>query len=259
MRPSPPVFPGAGWAVAMAAFAGVGCSCRPLGLLRTTPPGGAVAVAGRDGGAARVCRVSPGAGAGHGRPAVGTRRLSGEPPLPAARARRSVVGMAAATAGGVGSPGGVLPPQPPPPFHLADIPSAMADIGRQAPKIGGPKGPALDDGGKSSGGGVAVITKQKTGTKQSTQRKEKTDKEKVWRVLLHNDDVHTFEYVTQSIVKVVKTVTRKKAHRITMQAHSSGMATVTSTWKAQAEDYSKGLQVHGLTSSIAPDSSFQSG
>ncbi|GAB0492080.1 hypothetical protein MMPV_003339 [Pyropia vietnamensis] len=135
----------------------------------------------------------------------------------------------------------------------------MADIGRQATKIGGPKGPALDDGGKSSGGGVAVITKQKTGTKQSTQRKEKTDKEKVWRVLLHNDDVHTFEYVTQSIVKVVKTVTRKKAHRITMQAHSSGMATVTSTWKAQAEDYSKGLQVHGLTSSIAPDSSFQSG
>lgn len=41
-----------------------------------------------------------------------------------------------------------------------------------------------------------------------------------------------------------------------MQAHSSGVATVTTTWKVQAEDYCKGLQMHGLTSSIAPDSSF---
>jgi ATP-dependent Clp protease adapter protein ClpS len=129
---------------------------------------------------------------------------------------------------------------------------AMADISKGKPGIGGKKGLELDTGG---GGGVAVITKPRVDKK--TARKSKTEKEPSWRVLLHNDDVHTFDYVTGAIVKVVRTVSRKKAHRITMQAHSSGVATVTTTWKALAEDYCKGLQMQGLTSSIAPDSSFK--
>jgi ATP-dependent Clp protease adapter protein ClpS len=128
----------------------------------------------------------------------------------------------------------------------------MADISKGKPGIGGKKGLELDTGG---GGGVAVITKPRVDKK--TARKSKTEKEPSWRVLLHNDDVHTFDYVTGAIVKVVRTVSRKKAHRITMQAHSSGVATVTTTWKALAEDYCKGLQMQGLTSSIAPDSSFK--
>ena len=104
---------------------------------------------------------------------------------------------------------------------------------------------------------MAVIEVAKPKVDKVTKRKEKTEKESNWRVLLHNDDIHTFDYVTMSIVKVVRTVTRKKAHRITMIAHSSGTATVTTTWKALAEDYCKGLQMHGLTSSIAPDSAFK--
>ncbi|MGB1598274.1 MAG: ATP-dependent Clp protease adaptor ClpS, partial [Promethearchaeia archaeon] len=86
-------------------------------------------------------------------------------------------------------------------------------------------------------------------------RKEAVDKEPIWRVLLHNDDVHTFDYVIDTIVSVVRTVTRKKAHRITMEAHKSGLATVTTTWKQLAREYSLGLQKAGLTSSIAPDKS----
>lgn len=128
----------------------------------------------------------------------------------------------------------------------------MADISKPRPGVGGPKGPQFASPDK--GGGVAVITKP--GTKKKTKRKSKTEHEPSWRVLLHNDDVHTFDYVTGAIVKVVRTVSRKKAHRITMQAHASGVATVTTTWKAQAEEYCKGLQMQGLTSSIAPDSSF---
>jgi len=85
------------------------------------------------------------------------------------------------------------------------------------------------------------------------ERKEAVDKEPIWRVLLHNDDVHTFDYVIDTMVSVVKTVTRKKAHRITMEAHKSGLATVTTTWKQLAREYSMGLQKAGLTSSIAPD------
>eukprot|EP00177_Eucheuma_denticulatum_P002034 GFKZ01003642.1.p1 GENE.GFKZ01003642.1~~GFKZ01003642.1.p1 ORF type:complete len:176 (+),score=19.80 GFKZ01003642.1:297-824(+) len=131
----------------------------------------------------------------------------------------------------------------PPPFAMADISKPRPGIGRRGPEFGSDRG-----------GGVAVITKPDT--KKKTKRKSQTEFEQSWRVLLHNDDVHTFEYVTGAIVKVVRTVSRKKAHRITMTAHTAGVATVTTTWKAQAEAYCKGLQREGLTSSIAPDSSF---
>lgn len=35
------------------------------------------------------------------------------------------------------------------------------------------------------------------------EKKESVDKEPIWRVLLHNDDVHTFDYVIDTIVKVL--------------------------------------------------------
>jgi len=69
----------------------------------------------------------------------------------------------------------------------------------------------------------------------------------------HLFQVHTFDYVTMAIVKVVKTVTRKKAHRICVQAHTMGTATVTTTWKQMAKQMCLKLQKFGLTSSIAPD------
>ena len=65
--------------------------------------------------------------------------------------------------------------------------------------------------------------------------------------------VHTFDYVNMAICKVVKTITRKKAHRITVQCHSYGTATVTTTWKQMAKTMCLKLQKYGLTSSIAPD------
>ena len=65
--------------------------------------------------------------------------------------------------------------------------------------------------------------------------------------------VHTFDYVNMAIVQVVKTITRKKAHRICVQAHSMGTATVTTSWKQQAKQYCLKLQKYGLTSSIAPE------
>jgi ATP-dependent Clp protease adapter protein ClpS len=100
-----------------------------------------------------------------------------------------------------------------------------------------------------------TITVARPKPKPKQDRKEDVDKEPSWRVLLHNDDVHTFDYVTMAIVKVVKTITRKKAHRITVQAHSMGTATVTTTWKQMAKTMCLKLQKFGLTSSIAPDSS----
>lgn len=77
---------------------------------------------------------------------------------------------------------------------------AMADISKGTPGVGGKKSGPQFGAAPDRGGGVAVITRP--GTKAKTARKSKTEKEPIWRVLLHNDDVHTFDYVTGAIVKV---------------------------------------------------------
>jgi len=123
-----------------------------------------------------------------------------------------------------------------------------------------------ESGGGGGGGGERQREKQgksqtmvKDRVKEVTKakNKEKLDKEGWWRVLLHNDNVHTFDYVTFAIVKVVKQLSRKKAHQITMTTHKSGVATVTVVWKNKAEQYCLGLQQCGLTASIAPDKQFK--
>jgi len=114
-------------------------------------------------------------------------------------------------------------------------------------------GPERQKEQKRKGSRLATIDRVKP--EKDLERKEKVENEPIWRVLLHNDDVHTFDYVSMAIVKVVKTVSRKKAFKITVEAHMSGIATVTTTWKAMAKQYCTGLQKMGLTSSIAPDPS----
>jgi len=111
------------------------------------------------------------------------------------------------------------------------------------------------DGGERERSRGRTITVARPKPKPKSERREAVEHDKSWRVLLHNDDVHTFDYVTMAIVKVVKTITRKKAHRITVQAHSMGTATVTTTWKQMAKTMCLKLQKFGLTSSIAPDGS----
>lgn len=107
--------------------------------------------------------------------------------------------------------------------------------------------PSLPDAG--------IALEEKVDRKQ--QMKEQFDKEKWWRVLLHNDDIHTFEYVTGCLTRIVPHLTRRKAYNITWEAHSSGKATVACVWKAMSEQYCVNLQQLGLTVSIAPDSKFE--
>jgi ATP-dependent Clp protease adapter protein ClpS len=103
---------------------------------------------------------------------------------------------------------------------------------------------------EKSRGRTATIARPVAKPKDLT--KEKVDVDGLWMVLLHNDDVHTFDYVNMAIVQTVTTVTRKKAHRIVVQAHSNKMAVVTQTWKQRAKETCLKLQKYGLTSSIAP-------
>ena len=100
-----------------------------------------------------------------------------------------------------------------------------------------------------------VLLKDKTETKAEQQKK----KEEMWRVVLHNDEVHTFNYVIRSLCKVIGTLDRKAAFEICVQTHGIGKATVTKTWKKQAEQFCLGLQRQGLTVSISPDKDFEGG
>jgi ATP-dependent Clp protease adapter protein ClpS len=108
---------------------------------------------------------------------------------------------------------------------------------------------------RSTKKGVSTIIKDKTETKVEEQK----NKEEMWRVVLHNDEVHTFNYVIRSLCKVIGTLDRKAAFEICVQTHGIGKATVTKTWKKQAEQFCLGLQRQGLTVSISPDEDFSGG
>lgn len=121
----------------------------------------------------------------------------------------------------------------------------------------------MSDGGDGGGGGDVsrsrkkkkargVITKDRTEALAQQLKKEET----MWRVVLHNDEVHTFKYVIQTLIKVIGTLDRKTSYEICAIVHTKGMGTVTTTWKEQAEKFCMRLQRQGLTVSIAPDSKF---
>jgi ATP-dependent Clp protease adapter protein ClpS len=100
-----------------------------------------------------------------------------------------------------------------------------------------------------------VLVKDRTETKPDDEK----IKEEMWRVLLHNDEVHTFNYVVRSLTKVIGTLDRTAAFEICVQTHGIGKATITKTWKKQAEQFCLGLQRQGLTVSISPDEDFDGG
>jgi ATP-dependent Clp protease adapter protein ClpS len=115
----------------------------------------------------------------------------------------------------------------------------------------------------SSEGGTEKSRATKKGVqvmdRTETKAEEKKKNEEEWRVVLHNDEVHTFNYVVRSLCKVIGTLDRKAAFEICVQTHGVGKATITKTWKKQAEQFCLGLQRQGLTVSIAPDQDFEGG
>jgi ATP-dependent Clp protease adaptor protein ClpS len=74
-----------------------------------------------------------------------------------------------------------------------------------------------------------------------------------YRVLLHNDDYNSMEYVVMVLLKTVASLTQPQAVNIMMEAHHSGVALVITCAQEHAEFYSETLKAHGLTSSIEPD------
>ncbi|HIK31623.1 MAG TPA: ATP-dependent Clp protease adapter ClpS [Oscillatoriales cyanobacterium M59_W2019_021] len=74
-----------------------------------------------------------------------------------------------------------------------------------------------------------------------------------YRVLLHNDDFNTMEYVVQVLIQTVAGMTQPQAVSIMMEAHTNGMALVITCAQEHAEFYCETLKNHGLSSTIEPD------
>ncbi len=73
-----------------------------------------------------------------------------------------------------------------------------------------------------------------------------------YRVLLHNDDHNSMEYVVQALIKTVPGLTQPQAVDIMMEAHNAGVALVITCVQEHAEFYCETLTSLGLSSTIEP-------
>ncbi|MBD2327380.1 ATP-dependent Clp protease adapter ClpS [Alkalinema sp. FACHB-956] len=74
-----------------------------------------------------------------------------------------------------------------------------------------------------------------------------------YRVLLYNDPFNTMEYVVQTLMHTVPSLTQPQAVSIMMEAHTNGQALVITCALEPAEFYCEMLKQHGLESTIEPD------
>ncbi|MEC4985565.1 MAG: ATP-dependent Clp protease adapter ClpS [Oscillatoria sp. PMC 1068.18] len=98
---------------------------------------------------------------------------------------------------------------------------------------------------------VDILEKPLTTTKDKTNTVRKHAPR--YRVLLHNDDFNSMEYVVQVLMQTVGGMTQPQAVNIMMEAHTNGMALVITCALEHAEFYCETLKNHGLSSTIEPD------
>jgi ATP-dependent Clp protease adaptor protein ClpS len=73
-----------------------------------------------------------------------------------------------------------------------------------------------------------------------------------FRVVLHNDDVNTFEHVILAILKLTP-LNEKEAVDRTVEAHETGLSLLLVTTKERAELYVEQFATYALTVTCEPD------
>jgi ATP-dependent Clp protease adaptor protein ClpS len=73
-----------------------------------------------------------------------------------------------------------------------------------------------------------------------------------YKVILHNDDVNTFEYVITTILSLTP-LKQQEALERTIEAHHSGCALLLVTHQERAELYEEQFRSKRLTVTIEPD------
>jgi len=88
-------------------------------------------------------------------------------------------------------------------------------------------------------------------TKKSAPSERKPHQLPPYRVLLHNDDVNTFEHVIKCIVRLTS-VQSEEAVLKALEAHETGVALLLTTHRERAELYVEQFASLGLTVTIEP-------
>lgn len=125
---------------------------------------------------------------------------------------------------------------------------------------------------------IYCFTAQETITKPTYRE----DIEKDWRLILHDDTVHTIQQVCDIVAEVTSAFCTiivqgillfiiilraqicplcpgPRAYEVTLQVHMTGAGTVAVANKKIITEYTKKLQAAGLTVSMAPDEEFERG
>jgi len=100
----------------------------------------------------------------------------------------------------------------------------------------------------TSGGGTATAIAPVKIPARPTKKPETLPP---YKVLLHNDDVNTFEHVIASVLKLTALSTQDALLR-TLEAHESGVALLLVTHRERAELYIEQFATFQITVSVEP-------
>jgi ATP-dependent Clp protease adapter protein ClpS len=75
---------------------------------------------------------------------------------------------------------------------------------------------------------------------------------KKWKVIVHNDDINTYNYVIKTFIEIVR-LDEKTAYLKTVEVDKQGLSIVAITHKEHAEFIQGQLQSKALTVTIEPD------
>ncbi|MHC5110862.1 MAG: ATP-dependent Clp protease adaptor ClpS [Planctomycetota bacterium] len=88
--------------------------------------------------------------------------------------------------------------------------------------------------------------------KKQAKTKKKPKKLPPYKVLLHNDDVNSFDHVILAILKLTKLLFEDAVIK-TLEAHDTGVSLLLVTHKERAELYAEQFATFKLTVTIEPD------
>lgn len=109
---------------------------------------------------------------------------------------------------------------------------------------------AVDSGKDAGGGGGSTATKPKRARKASPRRKPPQPLPP-WKVLLHNDDKNSMDYVVATITQLT-TLNEQDAELRMKEADRTGVALLLTTHKERAELYQEQFTSKGLVVTIEP-------
>lgn len=138
--------------------------------------------------------------------------------------------------------------QPPHSHSQQPRPARVATAARRRPRMAALEAPVKEDL-RSKLNNLLAQTVSETETENDKQR-QKIDPGKMYKVLIYNDEVHSKDFVTKVLLKVIPGLTQDQAWRIMNEAHTNGRAIV-GVWIFEiSEGYCDMLRNNGLRSDI---------